>query len=395
MEWASFCPLVGCLFSPDRWVTPHPGLNLNTPLNFISTSDTYGGNSGSPAVTPDLEIVGLNFDRNIEGLSRDFILLPERGRNIIVSRRELLEEEREKLARKVLEKLKPGDVMEGAVTRLMNYGAFVDVGGVEGMLHISEIAHYRLNHPSDLLKVGQQIKVLVEKFEPGPDGRPRISFSMKALEPTPWETGFSFREGEVVRGKVMKIMDFGAFVELIPGVEGLVHISEISCERIPHPGKLLSEGQDVDVRILSLDQEKRRISLSIKEAQTFQPSGEGDGGKLEKGRMFTGVVESVVSRGLRVRLPDAGPGVRGFLPLEELGLKGGGEAEMKKTFPLGSSIRVAVEAVEGEERVRLSHKKMKEREQRGEYEKYKDQGTRPGGMATLGDLFKDLKLPEK
>jgi len=325
----------------------------------------------------------------------------ERGRNIIVSRRVLLEEEREKLARQVLEKLKAGDVMEGTVTRLMKYGAFVDIGGVEGMLHISQMAHYRLNDPSDLLSVGQQIKVLVEQVEAGPDGRPRISFSMKALEPTPWEKGLGFREGEVVQGTVRRLMDFGAFVELIPGVEGLVHVSEVSYERIPHPGKLLAEGQEVDVRILRIDEEKKRIALSIKEASSFRPAAGGEKSpvkgekvKLEAGLQLVGVVESVSSRGLQLRLPEAGPGVRGYLPQEELGLQGRG-TDMKKKFPPGTSIQVAVESVEGEDKVRLSHKKMKEREQRGEYQKYRDQGNKPGGLATLGDLFKDFKLPEK
>jgi small subunit ribosomal protein S1 len=324
----------------------------------------------------------------------------ERGRNLIVSRRVLLEEEQQKRARQVLEKLKAGDVMEGTVTRLMNYGAFVDIGGVEGMVHVSQMAHYRLNHPSDLLHAGQTVKVQVEQFETGADGRTRISLSMKALEPTPWDTGLAFLEGEVVRGRVQRLMDFGAFVELAPGVEGLVHVSEVSYERIAHPRKLLSEGQEVQVRILRIDPEKKRISLSIKEARDFQaPEGRADAekaeeAKLEKGRQLTGVVESVSSRGLQLRLPGAGPGVRGFLPVEELGLPGRG-TDVKKKFPPGTPVQVAVESVDGPDKVRLSHTRMKQRAQQEEYQKYKDQGNRPGGLATLGDLFKDLKLPEK
>jgi len=325
----------------------------------------------------------------------------ERGRNVIVSRRALLEEERQKLARQVLEKLKAGDVMQGTVRRLMKYGAFVDIGGVEGMLHISQMAHHRLNDPSELLHVGQQVRVLVEQCEAGPDGKPRISFSMKALEPTPWERGLGLREGEVVTGTVKRLMDFGAFVELLPGVEGLVHVSEISYERIAHPRKALSEGQQVEVRILRIDEEKKRIALSVKEARAFPAGGDEKSAgapegalKLEAGLRLKGVVESAASRGLHIRLPEAGPGVRGYLPQEELGTQGRG-SDMKRSFPPGTSIEVEVESVEGGDKVRLSHRKMKEREQRGEYQKYRDQGNKPGGLATLGDLFKDFKLPEK
>jgi len=337
--------------------------------------------------------VGMRYSFRIQGFK-------ERGRNIIVSRRALLEEERERLAKQVLEKLKPGDVMEGTVTRLMKYGAFVDLGGVEGMLHISRMAHHRLADPSDLLRAGQQVRVLVEQIEAGPDGRTRISLSMKALEPSVWEKGLGFLEGEVVRGTVTRLMDFGAFVELTPGVEGLVHVSEVSYERIPHPRKVLAEGQEVEVRILKIDEEKKRISLSIKEARSFQSVGEKDAAreegaevKLEAGARLNGVVESVSPGGLHVRLPEAGPGVRGFLPREELGLLDRG-ADMKKKYPPGTSMRVAVESVEAGDKVRLSFTKMVEQEQRAEFRKYADQG-KPGGLATLGDLFKDFKLPEK
>jgi small subunit ribosomal protein S1 len=325
----------------------------------------------------------------------------ERGRNVIVSRRALLEEEREKLARETLERLKPGEVIEGAVTRLMKYGAFVDIGGVEGMLHISRMAHHRVGDPSDLVSAGQRVKVLVEQVETGPDGRPRISLSMKALEPTPWEKGLGFSEGEVVRGTVRRLMDFGAFVELLPGLEGLVHVSEVSFERIAHPRKLLSEGQEVNVRVLKIDEEKQRVSLSIKEASAFPPAGaegaagrEGEGVKLEEGALLNGVVESVSSGGLQVRLPEAGPGVRGFLPRAELGIQDRG-ADMKKKYPPGASVRVAVVSVESGDKVRLSIRRMEEQQQRGEFRTYGEQGNKQGSLATLGDLFKDFKLPQK
>ena len=169
----------------------------------------------------------------------------ERGKNIVVSRRALLEEERERVARETLANIRPGVELEGEVTRIADFGAFVDIGGVDGMVHISEMAHHRLRHPSELVEVGQKVKVVVTEFEPRADGRQRIALSMKALEPTPWEKGLGILEGQVVSGKVTRITDFGAFVEVLPGVEVLVHVSEISYERIAHPRRALQEGQDV------------------------------------------------------------------------------------------------------------------------------------------------------
>jgi small subunit ribosomal protein S1 len=324
----------------------------------------------------------------------------ERGRNIVVSRRALLEEERERVARETLATLKPGVEREGQVTRLVDFGAFVDIGGVDGMVHISEMAHHRLRHPSELLQVGQKVRVVVTECEPKPDGRTRVALSMKALEPSPWEKGLGILEGQIVRGKVTRIMDFGAFVELTPGVEGLVHVSEISYEKVSHPRRVLQEGQEVEVRVLEIDQERHRISLSIKEAKGAQP-GETEGPErkeesqsLQVGAQFSGVVEKALSGGLLVRLPGAGPGVRGFLPQEELAQTG--RTDLRKRFPLGKEVSVAVVALEDDGKIRLSQRAATEREERKAYRRYVDQGDRKSaGFATLGDLFKDLKLPEK
>ncbi len=162
--------------------------------------------------------------------------IKEKGRNIIVSRRMLLEEEQEKRSRETLERLKPDLECEGKVTKLTKFGAFADLGGVEGMVHISEVSHGRIDHPSEVLKQGQMVNVKVLKIELDKEGKPKISLSIKALEPDSWEKGLGFDEGEIVRGKVSRLTDFGAFVEVAPGVDGLVHVSEISYDRISHPG---------------------------------------------------------------------------------------------------------------------------------------------------------------
>ena len=325
----------------------------------------------------------------------------ERGKNIVVSRKALLEEERERIARETLASLKPGVEREGVVTRLADFGAFVDIGGLDGLVHISEMAHHRLRHPSELVEVGQKVRVVVTECEPQADGRSRVALSMKALEPTPWEKGLGILEGQLVRGRVTRIMDFGAFVEVSPGVEGLVHVSEISYERVPHPRRVLQEGQDVDVLVLGIDHERRRISLSIKEAKAAGPvdaagietEGASPGG-LEVGAQFRGIVEKVMSGGFLVRLPGAGLGVRGFLPQEELAQSGKGD--LRKRFPPGREVSVEVVAIAEDGKIRLSQKLAAEREERKDYQRYVDRGDRKSaGLATLGDLFKDLKLPDK
>ncbi len=360
--------------------------------------------SGVRAFCP-ISQVDLGYCENPEehiGCKYNFRIIEfkDRGKNIVVSRRAILEEERERIARETLANVKPGVELEGEVTRIADFGAFVDIGGVDGMVHISEMAHHRLRHPSELVEVGQRVKVVVTEFEPQADGRQRIALSMKALEPTPWEKGLGIMEGQVVSGKVTRLMDFGAFVEVMPGVEGLVHVSEISYERIAHPRRALQEGQDVEVMVLGIDHQRKRISLSIKEAKGartgdaagFREEGESPG--LEVGAQFDGVVEKVMSGGLLVRLPAAGLGVRGFLPQEEL--VQAGKADLKKRFRLGKELSVEIVAIAEDGKIRLSQKAATEREERKDYRRHLDQGDKKSAkLATFGDLFKDLKLPTK
>ncbi len=328
----------------------------------------------------------------------------ERGRNIVVSRRALLEEEREAMARETLAGLRVGDVREGRVTRLVDFGAFVDIGGVEGLLHVSEMAHHRVGHPSERVQVGETVKVQVLEFEPSAEGRSRLSLSMKALEPGPWERGLELREGQVLRGRVTRLADFGAFVEILPGVEGLVHVSEIAYGRVTHPRSVLREGEEVVVRILEVDADRRRVSLSIKEAEGLEPTegSEVEGnvrgvetGTLQAGTPLDGVVEKVVSGGVLLRLPGAGPGVRGFLPAEEMDEEGSGRRRKKAPQP-GTRLAVEVTAVEEGGRIRLSRRALVEREARKDYETDRSgRKEKERAFATFGDLFKDLKIPTK
>ncbi len=189
-------------------------------------------------------------------------------RNLVLSRRALLEEEQEKLAIETRKTLQIGLVVRGKVVGFKPFGAFVDIGGIEGMLHISELGYSRVEKPEDVLSLGQEIEVVILKIEPpqGPKEKSeRISLSLKALGNDPWnDVTRSLVEGQKVKGKITRLQPFGAFVEIAPSVEGLVHISELGAgRRINHPKEVVSEGQEVEAVVLSVDSEKRRLSLSL------------------------------------------------------------------------------------------------------------------------------------
>jgi small subunit ribosomal protein S1 len=185
-------------------------------------------------------------------------------RNLVLSRRALVEEENKKLASETRKRLEPGAVLRGRVVSFKPFGAFVDIGGIEGMLHISELGHSRVERPEDVLAVGQEVDVAVLKIEPGEKGE-RISLSLKALANDPWrELAQSLVEGQRVKGKITRLQPFGAFVEIAPGVEGLVHISELGANRrINHPKEVVEIGQEVEAVVLQIDLDKRRVGLSL------------------------------------------------------------------------------------------------------------------------------------
>lgn len=191
------------------------------------------------------------------------------GRNIVLSRRRILEEQAKVIGAKTRETLEVGQVIEGKVRRLQPYGAFVDIGGIDGLVHVSQISHGHVNDPRSVLKVGQTVEVKVTGIEGLGSSKERISLSIKDLQEDPWDGAIEkWPVASTVEGKVVRLTEFGAFVELAPGVDGLVHVSEISSERIGHPSEVLQPGQDVQARVLSIDPENRRISL------TLRPEGE-------------------------------------------------------------------------------------------------------------------------
>lgn len=207
-----------------------------------------------------------NLDQFVGQTLRLKVLEVDRARrNVVLSRREVLEQEYQEAKRRLFSTLKEGQVVTGTVRRLTDFGAFIDLGGgVEGLLHVSEMAWSRVRHPSDVLKEGQTIKVMVLNVDREHE---RISLGLKQVLPNPWDTvAEQFRVGDIVEGEVTRLVDFGAFVRLENGVEGLVHISQMADRHVTRPDEVVSPGQRVRVKILSIDPQARRIGLSLREA---------------------------------------------------------------------------------------------------------------------------------
>lgn len=208
--------------------------------------------------------VGKTYKFKIVELSDD-------GRNVVVSRRAYLQEHRDTEATRTRQSLSLGDTRDGTVTRLVPFGAFIDIGGVEGLVHISQISHQRVANPADVLREGQAVKVKVLEIQNLGGGRnERISLSIKALASDPWpSTASSLQPNTDVTGRVTRLVDFGVFVELLPGIEGLIHISELANRRIVHPREVVNEDEEITVRVVDVDVSRRRISLSRKQAADY------------------------------------------------------------------------------------------------------------------------------
>jgi len=193
--------------------------------------------------------------------------MDRRRGNIVVSRRAILEETRAEQRSGLIQSLAEGQVIEGVVKNITDYGAFVDLGGIDGLLHVTDVSYKRVNHPSEVLNIGDTVKVQIIRINKDTQ---RISLGMKQLESDPWEgASAKYPVGGTFRGRVTNITEYGAFVELEAGIEGLVHVSEMSwTKKNVHPGKIVSTSQEVDVKVLEVDEEKRRISLGLKQAQS-------------------------------------------------------------------------------------------------------------------------------
>jgi small subunit ribosomal protein S1 len=309
----------------------------------------------------------------------------ENGRNIVLSRRQLLEELAAKDAEETRRKVIPGAVLPGIVAGLADFGAFIDLGGIQGLVPISEISHTRVARPGDRLRVGEPVTVKVLKVD---EEKGRISLSLKALEGDPWTAvPGRLRERQVVRGRLVRATEFGIFVELLPGVDGLLHVSEIPRSRAGAMREAVAAAAEATVMILGIDPGKRRISLAL--APDDASAGDQVESAVSVGAVLTGTVERVEPFGAFVRL---GPGQTGLVPNAELGTQRG--TDHRKAFPVGTELKVLVLAIEdGGRRIRLSHTQALAHEEQAEMQAYqRDTTTKGGGFGlTLGDLFRQAR----
>ncbi len=287
-------------------------------------------------------------------ISQPFIILKmdrKRG-NIVVSRRAILEESRVEARNELLNRINEGQVLEGVVKNITDYGAFIDMGGIDGLLHVTDISWKRINHPSEVLHVGQSIKVMVTKFD---QASKRISLGIKQLETNPWEgVASKYSAGQRFRGVVTNITDYGAFVELEKGIEGLVHVSEMSwVKKNTHPSKIISSSQEVDVIVLDIDPIKHRISLGMKQCE--ENPWASFAGKHPVGMEIEGTIRNITDFGLFIGLEGD---IDGLVHHSDINWNETGETAIKQ-YKKGDTVKAKVLAVDVEkERISLGIKQL-------------------------------------
>jgi small subunit ribosomal protein S1 len=297
---------------------------------------------------PDINnLIGQEFDLKV-------IKVNKARRNIVVSRRVVLEEERTRLRGDVLENLSKAQVRKGIVKNIPDFGAFIDLGGVDGLLHITDMSYKRINHPSEMVNLGQEVEVMVLDFN---DKKERISLGMKQLKPHPWkDIAARYPEGAKVKGKVVSITDYGAFVEIDSGVEGLIHVSEMSwTQHVKHPSKILTVGQELEALVLKVEEEAERISLGIKQLEP--DPWESIEHELPPGARVTGEIRNLASFGAFVEIKE---GVDGLIHVSDMSWtkKVNHPSELVKK---GDRVDCVVLAVDREKRrISLSMKHLEE-----------------------------------
>lgn len=275
----------------------------------------------------------------------------QRG-NIVVSRRAVLEESREEAKSDLLGNIQEGAVVQGIVKNITDYGAFIDLGGLDGLLHVTDISWKRVNHPSEMLSVGQNIDVQIIRYN---EENQRISLGMKQLESDPWEgIDLKYPIGAKYKGRITNITDYGAFVELEDGIEGLVHVSELSwTKKNVHPGKIVSTSEEVEVMVLEVDTEKRRISLGLKQCQ--ENPWEDFANKFKVDQEIEGEIKNITEFGLFVGVDDE---IDGMVHLSDLSWEDQTEDALKP-FKKGDSVKAKILDIDPEkERVALGIKQL-------------------------------------
>ncbi len=281
------------------------------------------------------------------------ILKMDRKRgNIVVSRRAVLEESRVEQRNELLGKIAEGQILDGIVKNITDYGAFIDMGGIDGLLHVTDISWRRIGHPSEVLALGQSVKVIVTKFD---TATKRVSLGMKQLEQNPWkDADQKYTSGTRLTGKITNITDYGAFVELEPGIEGLVHVSEISwVKKNAHPSKLVSVSQEVKVVVLDIDAAKHRISLGMKQCEDNPWAGYA--AKVNVGDVIEGEIRNITDFGLFIGLEGD---IDGLIHHSDISWSEPGDVAIKN-FKKGERIKAKILAVDVEkERISLGIKQL-------------------------------------
>lgn len=341
-----------------------------------------------------------------------FKVIEVRERNVVLSRRAVLEEEQKEVAAETRKKLHEGAVLKGRVVSVRDFGAFVDIGGIEAMLPVSELSHVRVGHPSDVVKVGDEVEVEVLKIEAANPNSPdknkqkeRITLSMRSRQANPFEEALKeITEGQRLKGKIVRLQPFGAFVELRPGVDGLIHISALANRRIAHPRDVVKQGDEVEVVVEKIDANERRIGLrrvledgtvagegTIAEREAA-PRAEGGGApapraaRAQAGQVVVGKIDRIEPYGVFLSFP----GGKGLVPASETGTERG--TDMKRHFQLGQELKAQVLEIDPTGKIRLSLTAAARAEERADMEVWMKQNQPKGGgksgLGTLADLLK-------
>jgi len=346
----------------EAWTTLERSFEANIRVNGTIYGRVKGGFTvdlgGAVAFLPgsQVDIRPVRDVAPLMGVVQPFqILKMDRARgNIVVSRRAVLEETRAEQRSELIQGLKEGMILDGVVKNITDYGAFVDLGGVDGLLHVTDIAWRRINHPAEALTIGQPVRVQVIRFN---SDTQRISLGMKQLETDPWDgVAAKYPPGAKYSGRVTNITDYGAFVELEPGVEGLVHVSEMSwTKKNAHPGKIVATSQEVDVQVLDVDSSKRRISLGIKQVQ--RNPWEQFAEEHPIGSTVEGELRNITEFGLFIGLL---PDVDGMVHMSDISWDEPGETAIA-AYEKGAMVKAKVLDVDVEkERISLGIKQLAE-----------------------------------
>ncbi len=338
-------------------------------------------------------------------------------KNVVLSRRAIIDEENKVKAAELKKTLIVGSVLKGRVVNVQAFGAFVDLGGLEGLIPVSELSHVRIGHPSEVVDVGNEVEVEVIRLEDAEPNSPdkskrkdRITLSMRARLEDPFKAllASTVKEGAVLKGKVVRLQPFGAFVELVPGVDGLIHVSAMSDRRIAHPRDVLTVGQEIEVKVEKIDENEKRIGLRLVKdgvaigdgvATSSSAGDEGPAGATEvkvvrapkpkRGAIVHGKVSRIEQFGIFIEWD----GFNGLIPASETGTERG--TDLKRVFPLGKEVKAEVIELNGE-KIKLSISQAERSEERADLNAWKAEQskkvTSSGGFNSLADKLKGLTL---